>query len=240
MLRKQRGVGLIALIAGSLILTACGSAQATATTPTIDANMIYTSAAMTVAAQLTQNAALTPKPSNTPEATATQPIPTADTTLPTLPLPGAATLAPVSPGIPTLTPPAAANPVQPGLPKGYQWISNDPADNTVFVAGTKFDIVWRVKNTGTTTWNTNYTFTHFSGSKFFEKVTYKLRGPVAPGEETSLIVDAIAPAKSGTYYTWWKLKDDMGGGVGDMDLTIIVVQPGETPAAATATVTPTP
>lgn len=244
MLRKQRGVGLFVLIAGSLILSACGAGQPPATTPTIDANMIYTSAAMTVAAQLTQNAALTPKPSSTPEATATLAIPTADTTLPTLPLPGAATLPPV-PGIPTLTPNAAVNPVQPaqpGLPKGYQWISNDPADNTVIVAGTKFDIAWRVKNTGTTTWTTNYSYYFYSGDKFFEKSTYKLRAPVAPGEEVTLLVDGIAPSKSGTYFTWWKLDDELTGfpAIGDMDLTILVVQPGETPKAATATVTPTP
>lgn len=236
------------LLAAALGLAACGpKAPATSAVPTVDPNTIYTAAAQTVEARLTQEAA---QSTPTLEPTATQAIPTADLSLPTLGVPGAdttpqapaggqpqavASLTPLAPvGVPTTASTTGA--VAPA--KGFQWISNDPPDDTVMVTGTKFDIAWRVKNTGTTTWTKGYSYAYFSGDKFFDATRYNLKADVAPGQEVTLLVDATVPSKSGSYYTWWKLINDQGQNIGDMDLRIVVVKAGETPKpTATATAT---
>lgn len=233
------------MLATVVALAACNPAPAAQTTPTVDPNMIYTAAAKTVQVQLTQDAALTPSATATEEATATLSVPTADTNLPTLAGPGSTTQQPAA-GAATATPLFTIGPVatQQGAkppssaPKGYQWISNDPADGTAFETGQKFDIVWTVKNTGTTTWTTDYVYKYIYNDKFSEKLSYKLKADVKAGETVDLIVDAVAPSTPGTYKTWWKLYDPQGVAIGDMDLSIVVVKPGTTPTPPTATPKP--
>lgn len=237
--KTKAGAALVLLTLASL-LAACG-APAAQPTSTMDPNLIYTAAAQTVQAQFTEAAALTPSPTATEAATATLAVPTIDTSLPTLPGPGSATQAATAAGaapIVTLTPLGAVVPTAAAPSRvTAQWVKNDPADGTIILAGTKFDIAWTIKNTGTTTWNTNYTYGYLSGDKYFEKLNYNLPKEVKPGEEITILVDAVAPSKSGSYYTWWKIKDDLGANIGDVDLTISVVQPNETPKV-TATTAP--
>lgn len=242
LLKPTAGKIALLLLAIALGLAACSpKAPATPESPTVDPNTIYTAAAQTVEARITQQAAMA---TATPEPTATEAIPTADLSLPTMALPGSegtqeipgqpqavASLTPLAPIAPTQSNAVAAAPS-----KGFQWISNDPADGTIMVAGTKFDIAWRVKNTGTATWTTKYSYAYFSGDKFFESTRYNLKADVKPGEEVTVRVDATVPSKSGTYYTWWKLINDQGQNIGDMDVRIVSVQANETPKpTATAT-----
>lgn len=236
--------GRILLLAVVLALSACKPAPAAQTTPTVDPNVIYTAAAKTVQAQLTMESLA--KPAETEAPTETLSAPTADMNIPTLsgpgsenttPAPGATTAVPL-PGF-TLTPIATqAGAKPPVTAKVFQWVSNNPADGAIILAGTKFDVRWTVKNVGTTDWNTNYRYMYFSGDKYFETLNYKLKKSVKAGEEITLIADAVAPSNSGTYYTWWKLQNDQGQNIGDMDLKIIVVKKGETPKAPTATPKP--
>jgi hypothetical protein len=238
-LKKSIAGGLL-LLAVVLTLSACSSANAAQTTPTVDPNMIYTAAAKTVQAQLTKESLAKPTETQTP--TETLSAPTADMSLPTLagpssqdtPVPGAT--APIAPSLTPLATQVGAKP--PTAPKSFQWVANDPPDGTTIIAGTKFDIAWKVKNVGTTPWTTGYTYGYFSGDKYFEHTKYNLKASVPPGGEVSVLVDAVAPSASGTYYTWWKMINDQGQNIGDMDLKIVVVQPGETPKAPTATATP--
>lgn len=239
-----KNAGRISVLALVVVLAACKPAPAAQTTPTVDPNTIYTAAAKTVQVQLTQDAALTPSATATEEATATLAVPTADTNLPTLPASGSATQP--AAGSLTATPLFTIGPIATqagakppsGAPKGYQWISNDPADNAIIETGAKFDIVWTVKNTGTTTWTTDYTYKYVYNDKFSERLSYKLKEDVKAGATTKLIVDAVAPKNPGTYKTWWKLYDPQGVAIGDMDLTIVVVKPGTTPTPPTATPKP--
>ncbi len=240
-LRTKGSTALLLIIVVSL-LSACGPTQAAQPTSTLDPQMIYTAAAQTVQAQFTQAALLTPSPTATQEATATLAVPTIDTSLPTLPGPGSVTLAPTlaAPGSAIVTLTLMANALPTTAPASNsrvtaQWVKNDPSDGAVILAGTKFDIAWTIKNTGTTTWNTNYTYGYLSGAKYFERLSYNFRKEVKPGEEVTILVDAVAPSTSGSYYTWWKIKDDQGNNIGDVDLTITVVQPNETPKTTPTT-----
>ena len=245
LLKNLAGRTLFVLVLISM-LAACNPASAGQTTPTVDPNTIYTAAASTVQAQLTQNAALTPSATATEELTQTLAVPTADKTLPTRSLPGYQTqLAPVT--TQSVSPLASLTPFgglatqsgskPPIAQRVFQWLSNDPTDGTIIEAGTRFDIIWKVKNIGTTPWTTNYVYEHFLNAKFFEKTSYKLKNEVKPGAETTIVVDAMAPSTTGRYSTWWKLKNEQGQNIGDMTLDIVVVQPGETAQPATATPT---
>lgn len=236
--KTKAGAALVLIIMASL-LAACG-APAAQPTSTMDPNLIYTAAAQTVQAQFTQAAALTPSPTATEAATATLAVPTINTSLPTLPGPGSATQASTSAVAPivTLTPMGAIQPTKANV-VAYtaQWVKNDPPDGAIILAGTKFDIAWTIKNTGTTTWNTNYSYGYLSGAKYFEKLTYNLRQEVKPGEEITILVDAIAPSTSGSYDTLWAILNDSGSAIGFVNLPIVVVQPNETPKV-TATTAP--
>jgi len=203
-----------------LILTACGGK--TPVEPTADANAIYTAAAETVRAQLTQQAVLNPTATNTPAPTNTlAPIPTR---------PPLVTQPPVSTTAPT-TPPAAAAPDKNSL------ISQNPADDSNLPVNHGFDMIWTVENTGTTTWTKGYSLAFFIGDRLAPSGRpnyYTLRNEVKPGERYDLIVDMVTPSTPGTYTSWWKLKNAEGQNFGDVTITLKVVA-----MAAAPTVTPT-
>jgi len=245
-------IGGLLILTGFLFLTACGSAASQ--TPTPDPALIYTSAAQTVEAELTlteeanpATATITPFPlgSETPG------MPTAilgsGAILPTLPGPQTTdvsttmTVGPTTDQLVTATLIPQSN--SPAADKAT-WISNDPPDNALVNTNAKFDIVWQMKNSGTTTWKKTYTIRYFSGNIIMEHKSFTFKAVVNPGDTGSFIVDAIAPSKPGTYNTWWKMTNDLGQNFGDMSLTIVVVKPGETPtaskAAPTKTETPSP
>ena len=241
-------LGGLALIAGFLLLAACGGQGSKSPTP--DAALIYTSAAETVQSQLTQVIGLrSPTPSITPfpEMPSTPEVPTAvfsnGTALPTLPGPqsGDTTLT-VLPtfGIPTSTLSFSKAADQ------AQLISNTPPYNATVETGAKFDATFVMKNTGSTTWKTSYSYRYFAGTLPVKRRTYNFRADVKPGETGTFIIDAVAPSKAGPYNIWFKLTNQLGQNFGDMSLNVIVVNPDETstpspePATPTPTSTPTP
>ncbi len=238
--------GGLALIAGFLLLAACGGQGSQSPTP--DAAMIYTSAAETVQAELTQVIGeRSPTPSITPfpEITGTIEVPTAvfsnGTVFPTLagPQSGDTTLTVIPTfGIPTATLSFSKADDQ------AQWISNTPPDSATVETHAKFDATFVMKNTGTTTWKTAYTYRYFAGTLPVEKRSYNFRADVKPGETGTFIIDVVAPSKAGPYNIWFKLTNQLGQNFGDMTLNVIVVNPAETstpsPEPATATPTSTP
>ncbi len=240
-------IGGLCILAGCLLLSACGGAATQSPTP--DPALIYTSAAQTVEAELTMTdeagpatATITPFPliTNTPG------VPTAilgnGAVLPTLP--GPQTTDDSTTGTPAVLAPTLDQAAAPTLPNSQAadkatWISNEPPDNALVTTNAKFDITWTMKNTGTTTWNKKYTIRYFSGNIIMESKQFDFRSVVNPGDTGSFIVDAIAPSKPGTYTIWWKMTNDLGQNFGDMSLTIRVVKPDTTPVPDTETPSPT-
>jgi hypothetical protein len=227
-------IGGLCILASCLFMTACGSAATQSPTP--DPALIYTSAAQTVEAELTQTdeagpatATITPFPliTDTPGG-----VPTAilgnGAVLPTLPGPQTTIVATI--GTPAVATPTVGQATGPTLPKPAvadkaEWISNDPPDNALVNTNAKFDITWQVKNTGTTTWTKKYQFRFFGGSIIMEHKQFNFRDTVKPGETGTFIADAVAPSKPGTYNTFWKLTNDQGQNFGDVSLVIKVVKP---------------
>lgn len=196
-----------------LALSACSMPIAAA--PTQGApNLIYTAAAQTVIAQITQASSGADQSGVTPQApadTSTQgkapasPTPT-NTPAPTTAVPPTKTSRP-----PTETPvPDTATPV-PCNQMAFIKDVNYP-DDTVVDPGTTFDKTWRLKNTGSCTWNSDYVLIFDHGDAMGAAASVLLtNGKVHPGETIDATVpDLVAPSSAGTYQGFWKLRDGSG------------------------------
>ncbi len=232
---KFKLAGVVFVLSG-LILTACGSG--TPPTPTTDPNLIITQVAQTIEANLALTASaqptqtFTPEPTQTPAATVTPAI----TALPA-----------GTQGIPTVA--------FPTVPGGGTGLSPDAMafsadvtipDNTQISPSTEFTKTWRMKNTGTTTWNSNYQLVYWDGVPIteIEKVLpvkqVKLSGEIKPGAEGEVSVKMVAPSKNGTYKIWWRLINPQGSAFGDSLYVLIVVNDGTITLVPSVTPTPTP
>ncbi len=166
-----------------LALTACNLPAAGAT-PTLDPGAIFTAAAQTVEAQLTQSALINP-----PTATETPPPPT-DT-------PAAAT----NTASPTPLPCNAAR---------FVTDVNYP-DGAIVEANTTFTKTWRLRNVGSCTWTSGYKLVFDHGDSMNAPAETTLTtGTVPPGGTVDISVELKAPATPGTYKGYFKLRSPEG------------------------------
>jgi len=213
---------MFALIAGSMILTACGGAPAN-TTPTVDPLVLKTQIYQTVEAELTRSALLTPTATVTPTITPTATLaPTTAVGSPTVAI--------------TLAPTGSAN-------QG-EFISQSVPDDTKVNPGSTFTMTWTIKNVGTTTWSTSYLIRFYAGETFGTKSSQPMPKTVAPGETVDITMSLKAPTAAGTYEGTWVLTDTTGINFRPFNLRIVVGNATATPttpatAAATETATPT-
>ncbi len=87
------------------------------------------------------------------------------------------------------------------------FVSQSPANNAKFLPGALYnDLVWTVKNTSLTTWDTtNVSYKFISGTNLHNVTLVNLPADVAPNTNASLVLDLIVPATSGTYTETWSL-----------------------------------
>jgi hypothetical protein len=205
------GAVLVLLIIGAFLLLRGPSG------PTAE-ELQATSAAQTVAAQLTQVAI---QQTIAPQVTDTPAPPTN-----TLPPPATETPAP-----PTVTP----TPVCTDL---ATFISDVTVpDNTYFAPSQSFTKTWRLKNIGTCTWTTSYALVFDSGNIMSGPASQNLAGSVPPGANFDISVVLTSPASNGTHRGNWKLRNDRGtifglSGGGPFYVQIIV---GPTPTTGPTT-----
>jgi hypothetical protein len=206
--------GLITVILlGSLCLSACG-AGTPEPTPTMSIEMIQTSAVSIFVAGLTMTAARmsTQTPTNTPTFT--------PSTTPTI-------ATPVGPGAPTASCYGLTGITDVTIP-----------DNTPMLPGQAFIKTWRVKNSGTCTWEAGFRFVFLSGDSM-GGTALVLDKAVSPGAEIDLSVSMVAPTdKTGTVRGNWRLSTATGLLFGDEQYVIIVL--GGATGTPTATPTDTP
>ena len=166
------------------ILTACNlPSNATATA---EPNSIFTQAALTVQAELTQSAAF-----STPTLPPAQPTNT-QVILPTI--------APA-----TLQPAASATPVC----DQAQYVKDVTIDDgTTFDPGETFTKTWRLRNAGTCTWS-GYSLVFDSGDAMSGASPISI-GTVNPGQEVDLSVTLTAPASNGSYRGYWRIRNTSG------------------------------
>lgn len=110
---------------------------------------------------------------------------------------------------PTDTPPGP--PTETPKPcNSAKFISETVPDGTELALGQNFDKTWRLQNTGTCTWNTNYQLVFAEGDKMGGPSTKNLTSQVAPGEMVDVGVTLKVPDSAGTYKGFWKVRDDQG------------------------------
>jgi hypothetical protein len=190
-LKISRGV-IAALVLTTLVLSACAAA-----TPTEDPAVKITQIAATIQAEFTQNAALTPSATPTPEPTAT---PTMEPPTPTVA---------VVDVIPTAT--VRVDP-QGSVDDKAVYVSDVTIpDGTIVKPGSTVVKVWAIKNIGNTTWKTSYRLSYLEGLKDAKEMLYVyLPNEVKPGTSVQVTVTFTAPASEGKYSSYWRLVNSDG------------------------------
>lgn len=211
-------------------LAGCNMPGAGAEAETPDITLAY----QTVQARLTQAATLTvaaPTPtvaaSITPQPSSTSPILTS--------APTATQAAPQPTAAAKLCDQAGA-----GVP-----IDVTIPDDTAMSPGQTFTKTWRLVNTGTCTWSTDYSIAVFSGESMSANNGEQLPNSVAPGQSVDISVDLVAPATAGTYQGNWKLRNASGqwfgiGPNGNSPFWVKIVVAGTPAATSTGTTSVTP
>lgn len=84
-------------------------------------------------------------------------------------------------------------------------------DGTRFDQNERFVKTWRLKNTGTCTWNPNYSIVFDEGDSLGAPASAPVtNGEVEPGEEVDISVSMTAPEETGSYEGYWKLRNQAG------------------------------
>ncbi len=201
----------------AILLTACGGN--TPASPTADINALYTMAAETVIAELTQTAAVN---SATPDAIATntQAVLTA-TSVPTS----------IRTATPTFTEtPSATATVLTEVPPTDEFCDNaayvtdiSVIDGTEMVPGQHFEKTWLIKNTGTCTWQEGYQLV-FGYDEKMSGQPRPLSTSVAPEETVEVTVVLTAPIEVGEYQSYWRMANIAGVNFGEFFYVSIVVR----------------
>ena len=120
-------------------------------------------------------------------------------------------------------------------------LSYDDKDLTEFPVldpGKTFQKGWRIKNTGTCTWNNAYFIKYVHGNDPAAQMGGQpttLKNEVGPGQSYDMYVDLTAPKVAGKYVGYWQMHDASGVPFGQ---TIWVAIEVRDTSAPTATVTP--
>ncbi len=207
-----------------LAVSACGAQETPP--PTLDMNAIFTQVAETIAANYTETVLAMPTATNTPEPTMTS-LASPTILLPTIVVTSTVAIPPTLAG-PT---PLPVNPAT-----AYGCYNAALVTDVTVPAGTKFDPgdtfkkTWRLVNTGTCDWTSDFKISYVGGNLFGTDTT-KIRQRVAVGSTADISLDMVAPNGSGTAVSNWQMTTDSGNLFGPL-LTVSIVLPG---ASATET-----
>ena len=151
-----------------------------------------------------------------------------------------------------LPPPATAPAPPTATPAGYC------VDGMVFVAdltypdfnmttfilvppNTPFQKGWRIRNTGTCTWNTGYVLRFVSGNHPDSQMggaPTPIYGTVPPGSNYDIYVNLVSPPTPGVYQGIWALTNPAGASFGQR-IWVAIQVPQSAPATLPVQITPT-
>jgi uncharacterized protein YkwD len=84
-------------------------------------------------------------------------------------------------------------------------------DNDKFNPGQSFVKTWRLKNSGTCTWFSNYSLNYAQGEQMGAPASTPLT-TTAPGQTIDISVNMTAPTQAGTFTGYYDLQDNAGQG----------------------------
>lgn len=192
--RDRSWIVIFSFLLLSVALAGCGLLSAPQPTP----DLLATSVAQTVAAELTQPSEDTPVP---PSPTYTSVQPTLTATEPQA----------TSTSTPTPTVDEAAC-------YRVEFVTDVTIeDDTVLAPGATFLKVWRLRNVGECTWTADYALVFVDGDQMDGASEIALTRDVAPEETIDLSVELKAPEEEGSYQGDWQLRSDTARlfGIGD-------------------------
>ena len=198
---------VFSLIVLASLLYGCGSSVPVQATP--DVNAIHTAAAETVIAEFTQTAQAVPPTSAT---TATE----AFTVTPYETLPPTATTIPTND-------PFVATPTEITCDDSKWVVDVTYPDGTEVTPGQDFVKTWKIRNTGSCTWDTGYSVIFAYGEKM-SGVSEPLTSAVAPNEEVEISVRFKAPNNTGQYSSVWRMANAGNSPFGENFFVLIVVR----------------
>jgi hypothetical protein len=204
---SPRNRKLTAVLVSLFFLSLACNMPGRESTPTPDPGALYTVAALTLEALMTQDAGGNPQATQPVIATSTSQIPVAVTN--------------------TLSPPTQTSNPPTSTPKPSLTPSQAPCDRVEFVkdvtiedgteidAGEPFEKVWRLKNSGSCTWTSGYNLIFDSGDQMDAPDHQQLTtGTVSPGQEIDVKVALVAPDDPGEYRGNFKLRNSDGADFG--------------------------
>ncbi len=83
-------------------------------------------------------------------------------------------------------------------------------DNSTFAPNERFTKTWRLRNAGTCNWNKNYALVFVGGADLARRHEVRLESKVRPGQTVDVSVRMRAPSKTGSYQSYWMMRDDNG------------------------------
>ena len=182
----KKFLGLLIL---GLMLSACQTNGSHSDVPTLDATVLYETAAQ--GATLDVEGSQTPIPTQTLAPINTQtPIPTLAHTRPAIQTPTSEQPCDQA---------AAAHPFDVTIP-----------DGTILAPGESFTKTWRLENVGTCIWSTEYAITFFSGNSLSALQDNPLPQAVDPGGVIDVSVYMQAPETPGVYQSNWMISNAAG------------------------------
>lgn len=112
-----------------------------------------------------------------------------------------------------IQPTAASAPAITGCQDSAQYVSDDGVDGTTYTPNTAFTKTWRLKNTGSCTWDSSYMVFQISGTYMTQQPGYWIvpQGQtVASGQTVNISVGMTSPVDNGNYQSYWGLKNTAG------------------------------
>jgi hypothetical protein len=225
---------LLVLLFATLVLAACGADADSA--PTLDINAINTAIVGTTVAQLSAQftaTALAAPPTPTPLPTDTPiPLPTFgdSSALPTISLNPASGLTPLAGFTPLASPAAPAGTAALGDSCNNNVFEGDITipDGSTVKPGSDFLKIWKIRNTGTCTWDEGYALVYIGGSKpDLDPMNFEFTNSsdfVASGNAINIAVNLTAPCIPGNYEGHWRMRSDSGYYFGTILSVYVVVK----------------
>ena len=120
-------------------------------------------------------------------------------------------------------PPSSSTPAPVQLCDSMSFVADlTVPDGTYVDPGQNFDKVWRIKNTGTCTWDSSYKFVFVQGDPLGGQ-NQSIGGSVAPGQTYDVSIAMTAPTTPGTYGGQWQMANGQGIAFGTRVWVQIVV-----------------
>jgi hypothetical protein len=91
------------------------------------------------------------------------------------------------------------------------------SNNVILEPGVYFTQVWRIRNTGTCTWNTDYQFVFEDGNQMNSPDTTSLSEEVLPDQTIDISLLLQTPMEANSYTSNWMLKSSTGELFGNGD-----------------------